>query len=87
MGQISSGTASTDGAQLFNLAEDLSERLNLAQQNPKKTEELAGLWNRWNSELPEPAWKPGGTRGATDSPRPTANRSARDPSTTKTAAK
>jgi len=77
MRQISSEPASTAGAQLFNLAEDPSEKVNLAPSNPRKFEELARLWNHWNSELPEPAWKSrGGVRPAASSSAASATQSA-----------
>ena len=52
------------GAQLFNLADDIGERKDLAAAHPEKVKELARDWLRWNQELPAPAWGPGqGPRG------------------------
>jgi len=53
------GKATTAGAQLYNLREDIGEKHDLAEQNPAKARELAGAWEKWNSELVEPAWLPG----------------------------
>lgn len=54
------GKASTEGAELYNLANDIGEKNNLAAANPDKLAELAALWNQWNSGLVDPAWRPGG---------------------------
>jgi arylsulfatase A-like enzyme len=56
--------ASLAGAQLFNLANDISERNDLAQREPAKVKELADAWLRWNKELATPLWAPG--RGGGD---------------------
>jgi hypothetical protein len=58
-----SGQASTDGAELYNLAEDIGEKNNLAAKEPEKAKELAAAWNAWNAELAEPAWRPGARGG------------------------
>jgi len=50
--------ASTDGAHLYNLANDIGEQQNLADQRPDKVKELSAAWNKWNAELVEPAWYP-----------------------------
>jgi arylsulfatase A-like enzyme len=50
--------ATTDGAELYNLAQDIGEKNNLATQEPEKVRELAAAWNTWNAELVEPAWRP-----------------------------
>ena len=52
------GPASTDGAELYNLAKDIGEKNNLAEQEPAKFRELAAAWDKWNSELVEPKWFP-----------------------------
>lgn len=49
----------TDGAELYNLATDIGEKINLAEKQPDKLKELAAAWNAWNVELAEPAWRPG----------------------------
>lgn len=62
--------ADTVGAELYHLTQDIGERTNLADQEPDKWKELAAAWQTWNSELVEPAWRPGprrpagGSRGA-----------------------
>jgi arylsulfatase A-like enzyme len=55
-----SGKASTDDAELYNLARDIGEKTNLAMKEPAKVKELAKAWSAWNAELVEPAWRPGG---------------------------
>ena len=50
--------ASVEGAQLFNLKDDVGEQTDLAGKNPEKVKELAGLWEKWNAELAPPAWGP-----------------------------
>lgn len=52
------GTATTEGAKLFNLKEDIAEKNDLAAKHPERVKELAASWNKWNSELPPPAWGP-----------------------------
>ncbi|MES2438012.1 MAG: sulfatase-like hydrolase/transferase [Verrucomicrobiota bacterium] len=52
------GTANVEGAQLYNLAEDIGETTDLAAKNPDKVKELAAQWNGWNSELVAPKWLP-----------------------------
>ena len=47
------------GAELYNLADDISERKNLAATHPEKVKELAAIWQRWNKELTKPMWSPG----------------------------
>lgn len=58
-GGAGDGAASVEGAQLYNLAEDIGETTDLAAKNPDKVKELAALWNTWNSELVAPKWLPG----------------------------
>ncbi|MEN6495144.1 MAG: sulfatase [Thermoguttaceae bacterium] len=61
-----SGKATTAGAQLFNVTKDIGEQTNLAEQEPQKVKELATAWEKWNTELVEPAWHPnrGGAKKA-----------------------
>jgi len=47
------------GAELYNLAEDIGEKKNLAAAHPEKVKELAAAWQRWNKELAKPLWSPG----------------------------
>jgi len=56
------GVATTQGAQLYNLANDIGEKTNLAQQEPAKFKELAGAWDEWNKGNIAPKWAPGGPR-------------------------
>lgn len=60
MRRIDGGPATTEGSQLFNLARDPGEKVNLAAEHPRRFRQLVKRWNRWNAELPPPAWKPGG---------------------------
>ena len=52
------GKASTDGAELYNLAADIGEKNNLAEKEPAKFKELVAAWDKWNSELVDPKWFP-----------------------------
>ena len=52
------GQATTEGAELYNLARDIGERTNLAANEPEKVKELAAAWKAWDAELMEPAWRP-----------------------------
>ena len=47
------------GAELYNLADDIGERNNLAASHREKVKELAAAWQRWNKELAKPLWPPG----------------------------
>ena len=47
------------GAELYNLADDIGEKKNLAAAHPEKVKELAAAWQRWNKELAKPLWAPG----------------------------
>ena len=42
--------------ELYNLADDLSEKTDLASQKPDKVKELSELYDKWNSELIAPLW-------------------------------
>ena len=48
--------ASTDGAELYNLATDIGETKNLAGTNPDKLAELTAAWNTLNAEMADPSW-------------------------------
>jgi arylsulfatase A-like enzyme len=54
------GTADLQDAQLFNLAQDLGEKTNLAAQEPEKVKALGAAWMKWSSEMAEPRWFPAG---------------------------
>jgi arylsulfatase A-like enzyme len=50
--------AGTEGAELYNLKNDIGEKNDLAAKEPGKFKELAALWDKWNSELVDPKWVP-----------------------------
>jgi acetyl esterase len=52
------GKATTEGAELYNLATDIGEKKNLADKEPEKVRQLAKAWNQWSGELAEPKWLP-----------------------------
>lgn len=52
------GRASVTGAELYNLAQDIGEKKNLAAEYPEKVRELAATWTAWNAQLVEPKWIP-----------------------------
>lgn len=52
------GKASTEGAQLFNLARDIGEKENLAEKEPEKFKQLAAAWDQWNAGLVDAKWGP-----------------------------
>jgi arylsulfatase A-like enzyme len=54
------GVATTNGAQLFNVTNDIGEKTNLAAQEPAKVKELATAWDEWNKSNIPPKWTPGG---------------------------
>lgn len=56
------GVASTDGAQLYNLKQDIGEQNDLAAKEPEKVKELAADWNQWNRLNVQPKWVPGNRR-------------------------
>jgi arylsulfatase A-like enzyme len=57
------GKATTAGAQLYNLKEDIGEKENLAEKNPEKVKELAAVWEKWNGELVNAKWVPKAAAG------------------------
>ena len=44
--------------ELYHLGEDASERRDLALQEPEKLRKMKSVWNRLNSEMIDPVWKP-----------------------------
>jgi arylsulfatase B len=44
--------------QLYNLAEDISEANNLADSSPQKRDTLIAEWERLNSQMIDPVWRP-----------------------------
>ncbi|MEP6668820.1 MAG: sulfatase-like hydrolase/transferase [Chthoniobacter sp.] len=56
--------ATTQGAQLYNLAKDIGEQTNLADQEPARVKELAAAWDEWNKANVPPKWIPARGRAA-----------------------
>ncbi len=54
-----SAPATTKGAELYNLKQDLGEKTNLAEKEPEKVKELAAAWDEWNKDNIAPKWGPG----------------------------
>jgi arylsulfatase A-like enzyme len=50
------------GAQLFNLATDMGEQIDLAAKEPDRAKALQAAWKKWNATLEEPRWIPGSRR-------------------------
>lgn len=50
--------ASLEGAELYNLANDVGEQVNLADKEPDKVKELAAAWQSWNLENIPAKWLP-----------------------------
>ncbi len=55
--------ANTANAHLYNLKKDIGEEENLAEKEPARVKELAALWDKFNSEMVDPAWVPQGAAG------------------------
>ncbi|MBU0611529.1 MAG: sulfatase-like hydrolase/transferase, partial [Armatimonadetes bacterium] len=49
--------------ELYNLAEDIGEKNNLAAKEPEKVKQLQATWESWNAELMEPQWRRQGPTG------------------------
>ena len=47
-----------DGAELFNLATDISEKSNVAPAHPDKVRELSAAWLQWKAQVATPRWEP-----------------------------
>jgi arylsulfatase A-like enzyme len=45
-------------AQLYNLADDIGEKHDLAAKQPEKFRQLDALWQKWNATLVAPLWAP-----------------------------
>ena len=54
----SHGPAKLEGAELYNLRDDVGEKKNLAGERPEKVRELATAWTTWNAQLEEARWFP-----------------------------
>jgi arylsulfatase A-like enzyme len=50
--------ATLEGAQLYNLADDVGEQHDLSAKHPDKVEELSAAWTAWNAELVPAKWGP-----------------------------
>jgi arylsulfatase A-like enzyme len=57
--------------QLFNLAQDIGEKQDLAAEHPEKVKELMDAWEQWNSQLMAPRWQ----RANAQARRPAAGKS------------
>ncbi|MDZ4847936.1 MAG: sulfatase-like hydrolase/transferase [Pirellulaceae bacterium] len=55
----------TENAELYNLKEDIGEKVNLAGKEPEKFKALASDWDQWNATLVEPSWIPNRQKNAT----------------------
>ena len=49
---------------LYNLAEDIGERSNRAKERPELVEKLKSAYDRWDSEMIDPAWPPVGVKAS-----------------------
>lgn len=57
------GKARTEGAELYQLADDIGEKTNLAAREPGRVKELAAAWEAWNAGNVDPLWRQGGGGG------------------------
>jgi arylsulfatase A-like enzyme len=80
-GGATSEPATTQGAQLFNLTNDIGEKTNLAEQEPAKVKELADAWDEWNKGNIPAKWTPGGKGGGRKANKATAADPAPAPAT------
>ena len=56
--------ARVSNERLYNLAQDLGERHDLAGENAQKVQELRAAWQAWDKELVRPLWGPGSAQAA-----------------------
>jgi len=63
MGQWKLEAQGPAGPELYNLAEDVGEKDNLASKQPDKVKELQAAYDAWNSQLAQPLWRQGGRGG------------------------
>ena len=63
---------------LYNLARDIGESHDLADEQPEKAEELRKAWQEWDAQLVSPLWGQARTRAGSRKKRPDAVPSARD---------
>ena len=57
--------------QLFNLADDIGEKNDLAAKQPEKVKELQAAYDAWNAQLEKPRWGGGGRGGRRPATRAT----------------
>ncbi len=46
--------------QLYNLADDLSEKNDLTANEPQRVQAMQAMWDQWNAQLAKPTWGDGG---------------------------
>src|SRR5262249_30300158 len=63
-------TQENSGWQLYNLAEDVGERNNLARSRPRLVAELRAAWQDWDKRNIAPLWHGGATEDPTAPRRP-----------------
>ena len=75
MVQLPGGPRRQAAPQLFNLADDIGEKNDLAAKQPEKVKDLQAAYDAWNAQLEKPRWGGGGGRagrrpavGATSQP-------------------
>ena len=54
--QAAEGGKGTSPARLYNLAEDVGEKNDLAAKQPEKVKELQAAWDEWNKGNVPPLW-------------------------------
>ena len=55
-------TNASEPAQLYNLAQDIGEKSDLAAKQPEKAKELQTAFDSWNKQLSDPKWVRSGRR-------------------------
>ncbi len=53
---VADGGKGTSPARLYNLADDIGEKTDLAAKHPDKVKELQGAWDEWNKGNVAPLW-------------------------------
>jgi arylsulfatase A-like enzyme len=62
-------TDSDGRMELYNLAQDIGEKIDLGSANPAKAAELKAAWEQWHSRNVEPLWKARAKKSTTDPAR------------------
>ena len=75
------GKATTEGAHLYNLTQDMGEKTNLADKEPEKVKELAAAWAKWDESNIPAKWRQGAKAGARQVARNDAAKPAADAGT------